>query len=239
MLVEPAIETFRTNKTTLGIVSIVSVFVAGIFLGQIIEPGAGNFRLTIAFIVFGLVGFWIVWLISVRVSLHENGIAYRSLFSAKAILWADIDRFYYRAYKQSINFIPVGTWYSFKLINAENGRISFGNRIERPEEVGNRLIEATYPLIFRKAVERFEQGLDVNFGLVRLSRSNGISIETLSGTVNVPLDSVANYRIEQGSFLVWHVGQKRTRIAIWKIPNVFVLVGLLDDFYRRRHDSNS
>ena len=43
-----------------------------------------------------------------------------------------IERFGYEAIKRSINFIPIGTYYLFRLRDAEGNKIRIGNRIERP-----------------------------------------------------------------------------------------------------------
>lgn len=179
------------------------------------------------------IGTWIVWLLSVRVSLYQNGIAYQSIFGKKELLWVDVERFYYSALKRSVNFIPVGTYYSFKLVTARGERMSFGNRIERPADVASRLIQATYPALFHKSADVFDNGMELDFGPVKLSHSGGLNVKKLFRTVRIPLDSLADYRMERGSFYVWRVGQKRpVDTSIGKIPNAFVLIGVLDAIYK-------
>ena len=56
---------------------------------------------------------------SIRVTLHSDGISYQSLFGEKEMRWDAMERFYYGATKQSVNFIPVGTYYHIKLVDAE------------------------------------------------------------------------------------------------------------------------
>jgi hypothetical protein len=88
-------------------------------------------------------------------------------------------------------------------------------------------------MLFQKCASHFDSGVDVEFGPVRLSRSGGIQIKKLFRVVKIPLDSVAEYRIEEGSLNVFRVGQKgSTGVSIRQIPNVFVLVGLLDAIYK-------
>ncbi len=237
MLMQPPFETFGTNKLTLGLVIAFALFYISVFISVFYsafsEGSVEGVVLLFGLGLVGLFGLWIAWLLSIRVSLHENGIAYHSLFGSKEMLWDEVGRFYYSALKRSINFIPVGTYYSFKLQSSGGQRLSFGNRVERPEQLGSKLIQLTYPGLLQKCAAHFDGGIELEFGPVRLSRSGGIQIKKLFRIVKIPLESVAEYRIEAGSLYVFRVGQKRTTgISIGQIPNAFVLVGLLDAIYK-------
>jgi len=226
-------ETYRTDKMTLGLVIAFALF--NIWVLYIAFSGGSVERplLFLSLVLIGVFGLWIAWLLSVRVSLHENGIAYHSLFGSKEMLWDEVYRFYYSSLKRSINLIPVGTYYSFKLQSSNGQWLSFGNRLEKLEQLGSRLIQLTYPMLFQKCARHFDSGVDVEFGSVRLSRSGGIQIKKLFRVVKIPLDSVAEYRIEEGSLYVSRVGQNgATSVSIRQIPNVFALVGLLDAIYK-------
>jgi hypothetical protein len=229
----PPFETYRTDKVALGLViafALFNIWVLYITLSGGIVKGR---LLLLGLVLISVFGLWVAWLLSVRVSLHENGISYHSLFGSKEMLWDEVYRFYYSALKRSINFIPVGTYYSFKLRSSNGQWLSFGNRLEKPEQLGSRLIQLTYPTLFQKCASHFDSGVDVEFGPVRLSRSGGIQIKKLFRVVKIPLDSVAEYRIEEGSLYVFRVGQNgTTSVSIRQIPNVFVLVGLLDSIYK-------
>ncbi len=248
MLQQPPIDTFGPSKVWLSLLALAALLIASM---SFYSPFAEN---DLDFIWPGrllalLFALWFVWVLSVKVSFHPNGIAYRSLFGARDMLWDEVDRFYYEARKMSVYFIPIGTIFSFKLVSAKRERISFGKGLERGAEIGNKLEQATYPSLFRRATDLFDNGVEVDFGPVRLSRSTGIHIKKLFRAVNIPLDSVADYRIEGGKLYVWRIGQKRTKtrpedpfdwgVAIRRIPNVFVLLGILDAFYEQRGRSSS
>jgi hypothetical protein len=225
--------TFRINKMTLGLVIVFALFDIWVLYTAFTGGSVEGPLALLGLVLIGVFGLLIAWLLSIRVSLHENGIAYHSLFGSKEMLWDEVDRFYYSALKRSINFIPVGTYYSFELQSSRGQRLSLGNRSEKPEQLGSRLIQLTYLRLFQKCASQFDSEVDVEFGPVRLSRSGGIQIKKLFRVVKIPLDSVAEYRIEEGSLYVFRVGQKRaTRVSIGRIPNVFVLVGLLDTIYK-------
>jgi hypothetical protein len=237
----PPFEVYRTNKmifkVTLGLVIAFVLFIIWVFYIMSSGGSVEGQLLLLGLVLISVFGLWIAWLLSVRVSLHENGIAYHSLFGSKEMLWDEVYRFFYSALKRSINLIPVGTYYSFKLQSTNGQWLSFGNRLEKPEQLGSRLIQLTYPMLFQKCASYFDSGVDVEFGPVRLSRSGGIQIKKLFRVVKIPLDSVAEYRIEEGSLYVFRVGQKGTTdISIRQIPNVFVLVGLLDAIYKPQKD---
>lgn len=231
MLMQPPIETFGTNKLTLGVVVAFALLDIWGFYGAFTE---GSIQGLAVLFGLGVVGFalWIAWLLSVRVSLHENGIAYQSLFGSKQMLWNEVDRFYYSALKRSINFRPAGTYHSFKLQDSRGLRLSFGNRVERPAELGSKLIQLTYPTLLQKLAARFDSGIELEFGPVRLSRLGGIQIKKFFRVVKIPLDSVAGYRIEAGSLYILRVGKRTPGISIGRIPNAFVLLGLLDAIYK-------
>jgi len=229
----PPFETYRTNKVTLGLVIAFALFNIWVFYTAFSGGGVKLSLLLLGLVLICMFGLWIAWLLSVRVSLHENGIAYHSLFGSKEMLWDEVCRFYYSALKRSINLIPVGTYYSFNLQSSNGQWLSFGNRLEKPEQLGSRLTQLTYPKLFQKCASHFDSEVDVEFGPVRLSRSGGIQIKKLFRVVKISLDSVTDYRIEEGSLYIFHVGQNRaTDVSIRQIPNVFVLVGLLDAIYK-------
>jgi len=233
MLMQPPIETYRRNKLTLGLVVALALFEISILYRAFSDPGVGRVVVLLHFGIVGLFGLWIAWLLSARVSLHENGIAYQSLFGPKQMLWDEVDRFYYSSLKRSINFIPVGTYYSFKLQDSRGQRLSFGNRLERPKELGSKLIQLTYPKLLQKSAGNFDSGMELEFGPIRVSRSGGIQIKKLFRVVKIPLDAVAEYRIEAGSVYIFAAGQKRTTgIPLRQIPNAFVLIGLFDAIYK-------
>ena len=75
---------------------------------------------------------------------------------------------------------------------------------------------------------------------MRLARATGLKIKGSFRTVIVPLDSVVDYRIEGGSFHLWSAGHKRpTSVAIWKVPNVFVLIHILDAIFPPREPAKN
>jgi len=189
----------------------------------------GNATILFWMFVLGLFAFGVFWLLSLRVSFHPDGISKETCLGRKEMRWDDVDRFYYAATRRRVNFIPVGTYYSFRLIDRERNNISLSNSVERPFEIGTKLAQQTHAPLFKKVAKQFNSGAALDFGPVRLSRADGIKIKKFFGRKRIALNQVASYRIEKGRLYVFKVGEKRTTgPSISRIPNVFVLVALLD-----------
>ena len=193
-----------------------------------LKPPDNAFRIC-ALALLAVTVFWFFWLRSVQLSLHPDGVSYRSLFGEKEMRWETLERFYYEATKRSVNFIPIGTYYLFRLVDADGKKLRFGNRLERPGQLGQKLIEQTYPELFKKIADRFSGGQELDFGAIRVSRSGGIKIKKLFRFQEIPWDQVSSCAIQKGTFYVWRVGEKRTHgPSLRHVPNAFVLLGLLN-----------
>ena len=232
MLGAPA-ETYKTSNATPILIAVLGLLIPGMVFLSADPTELTSSDAVFAFIFLVPTGFLVAWLFSVRVTLHQDGIAYRSLFGSKEMRWDEVERFYYSSVKRSINFIPVGTYYTFKFVGSRGQSMSFGNRVERPDQLGKKLIEYTYVPLLQKAARLFDSGSELDFGPIRVSKATGVKIKKWFRHKSIPWEQVADYRIDQGHFYVWRVGQKHgTGHALGKIPNAFVLLGLLDTIYK-------
>ncbi len=230
-MLNPALETLQGNKYLLGAFGVVAVLSLLVFDLQAAHDKQDWTAVSVWLLLLGL-GF--AWVFSVRLSLHPDGISYQSLLGAKEMRWDDVERFYYSARRQSVNFIPVGTYYNFKLVDREGRKLRFGNRVASTGEVGTKLIQFTFKPLLQKMAQRFDAGEEIDLGGITLSRTNGIMVKGLFKNKQLPLDQIAEYRIEKGHLYVFKVGDKRVNgVPINGIPNVFVLVGLLNIIYGR------
>ncbi|MCH8164026.1 MAG: hypothetical protein IH889_00300 [Planctomycetes bacterium] len=218
-MLSPPVETFKASKAILAIV---------VVLGFCFLYFAASVMLY-ALVVLGVFALLIFWLLSVSVMLYQDGISYRSLFGSKEMRWDEVERFYYSSVKRSINFIPVGTYYRFKFVNGKGQKIFFGNRMERPSELGAKLIQYTYEPLLRKAATIFDSGIELDFGPIHVSKGNGIRVKKWFRFIKIPWEQLADYQIQKGTFYVWRLGKKySTGSALSEVPNAFVLLGLLD-----------
>lgn len=225
----PPLDTFKPNKVPLVVVVLVALPIGFLLTIPTAERGARIFWASVLAVLVLL----FVWLLSLRVSLHQEGISYHSLLGEKEMRWDELEKFYYTAAKHSVNFIPIGTYYWFKLIDVHGRKLSFGNRIEHPSELGAKLIEHTTGSLLPKAADWYNNGVELDFGPLRISRPGGVKRKKWVGFKEIPWDQVASYAINEGRFYIWQVGEKRTSgYRLGKVPNAFVLLALLDEIFR-------
>ncbi len=212
------LETFKANKAAVAVVIVLGLFLGAIAL-SVFDTTAASFAPEIILIaLLGSTVLTLVYLVSVRVSIHPDGISYHSLFTAKEMRWDEVERFYYSPPNRSI-----------KLTDAGGQKILIRNLIQRREEVLEKLLSATSHPLLRKATVLFDSGAELDFGAIRVSKNGGLKIRKWFRSQQIPWEQVAGYRIEGGRFYVWPAGKKYvTGRCLSQIPNAFVLVDLLE-----------
>ncbi|HUJ33112.1 MAG TPA: DUF6585 family protein [Candidatus Acidoferrum sp.] len=229
-MLSPALETYRGNRFALTQASLwFLVSVGGLGAAQAYKPLDWQYLEMIAVALIGISAFFLCWLLTVRIGLHPDGISVQSFLGRKEVRWDEVDRFYYSAIQQRVNGIPAGTYYTFRLIDRQGTKISLGHTVERPEQFGTKLIQFTQKPLLTRAIGHYNSGVEVSFGPVKVSRTDGITIRTLTLKKKMALNQVASYRIERGKFYIFSRGEKRSGgTEIRTIPNAFALLGLLD-----------
>lgn len=216
------LETFKANKAAVAVVIVLGLFLGAIALSLFDTTAASFVPEIILIALLGSTVLALAYLVSVRVSIHPDGISYHSLFTAKEMRWDEVERFYYSAPSRSI-----------KLTDARGQKIFIGNLIQRPKELLEKLLRATFYPLLRKTTFLFDSGAELDFGAIRISKKDGLRIKKWLRFKKIPWEQVADYRIDKGHFCVWRVGQKYTiRPALNEVPNAHVLFGLLDAIYK-------
>jgi hypothetical protein len=231
------IETFRGNKLVVGLVAVLALGAAWLVYIAFTSPpppsGTDYTGRILALILLAVPVLLFFWLNSIQVTLHSDGLSYRSLFGEKEMRWDEVERFYFGAVKERVNFIPVGTYYHFKFVDAEGKKLRLGNRVEYAGKLGQKLVEHSYPALFKKVADEFNSGQEVDFGAIRVSRASGLKVKKLFGYKEIPWNQVFSYAIQDGRFCIWRMGEKRTRgTSLLEVPNAFVLQGLLNSIFK-------
>ena len=100
------IETYRGNKIVMVLVGGLGLCAALlVYISFTLSPPENDFKV-VSLLLLALPVFLFCWLTSIRVTLHSDGISYRSLLGEKEMRWDAVDRFHYGATKRSVNFIP-------------------------------------------------------------------------------------------------------------------------------------
>ena len=226
------IETFRASRILTSILALITLSVIVAFA---LENHTDSLDIIIfALIIIPLI-FIIFWLWSVEIKIYNDGISSKTILGKQEIRWEDVSRLTYSATKQSVNFIPVGTYYDMKLENMQGQKIHIGNRVNGMQSLSTHIINYTQAPLYNKIVNQFNSGSDLDFGAIKLNRNNGFKAKGLFRTITVPLNQVIGYRIEKGQFHIFKQGKKYAAISapISKAPNAFALLALLDALYKR------
>jgi hypothetical protein len=222
------LEAFGGNKIVMGVLAVLAALAGYLVFISFTAAAKDNAFRIFTLTLFAIPAFLLIWVKSVQVTLHSDGISYKSMFGEKEVRWDAVEKFYYSATKRSINFIPIGTFYTFKFVDNEGGKLRLGNRAERLAVLGQKLIELTYPTLIKKAVEQYNTGQEVDFGSIRVTRATGIKVKKFIGWKEIPWNEVSSYAIQKGHFYVWRKGEKRTTgPGLDFVPNAFALQGLL------------
>jgi hypothetical protein len=194
------------------------------------DKAAGPYEAAICVAVGVSLAALALWNSRRSVVLYPEGLSYSNLFGEKQIRWDDLTRFYYQATRQSINFIPVGTYHWFRLIDSQGQTIRFGSGLAKTAALASELMELTQGPLLRRIATQFDSGVDVDFGPIRVNRQSGIVVKKSWGRLDrIPWNEVHSYAIQRGHFYIWRVGKKRTTgPAIAKVANAFALLGLLN-----------
>jgi hypothetical protein len=224
----PVLETYKTNvRMTSFAVGLAFIFCTPLwFATQETDSRTGRviFLAVLAFFIL-----LILERLTARAYLHDNGLSYASIFSQKEIRWVEVERLYYGAHQVSAHVIPLGTFYQLKLLDQNGQKLSLGDRVGRIAQLAEKIAQYTYEPLLQKATHNFNRGEELDFGLVRVSRSSGLKVKRWSSYTAIPWADLAAYKLDAGNFYLWRVGQKHTNgIPTERIPNAWVLLGLLN-----------
>lgn len=205
------------------------------FVAPLLENGRFWVRLFRDALTVSLFGF-LVWLLSVKVAIHDEGISYRSLFGRTQMRWNQIEQVRYRETRWWLPHAPLvytaGPYYALALVDSLGGKISLGSDIERIEALAGEVISRVREPLLQKLLSLYNSGVELDFGVVRVSRAQGIKLGANSASTLIPWDQLDAYRIEEGKlYLRWQESARTIRLPLRQVPNAFGLVDLLDTIF--------
>lgn len=222
------LETYGPNIRVIAILLVLALLFCGLAFAVAIDlrdPTAWLvfYALTAAFA--GIVS----WRLVSRVWLHELGISYRGILGYGEIRWLELDRFYFGSYELHAEHIPLGTFYRLKLISIRGQKVSLGERIRQADELAARIAQFSFEPLMQRALQTFNSGGVVDFGAIRVSRSDGVTIVKLLSDTKIPWQEIEGYDI-LSSHVSFHRFHKRfaSRVASDRVANLTVLRALLD-----------
>ena len=217
----PVLETYRGSRLALGVVSLSGLIsLAALYrsLPALSSGPVGTLALAVLIAVAVLRN---------RVTLHNEGLRARSLLGTQEILWQDVELFYFSA-SRFIAKIPVYSGYRLRLYGRDGKEIRIDNGVERSWVLGEWVAERTTPLLLPDALRRFETGAEVSFGPIKVRKRHGLRLSRTLDPLLIPWAELADYQIRRGFLFLRGTGKLTRKVRVGTIPNVFVLVALLD-----------
>ena len=195
---------------------------------------------TLAFFtgIFGLL-FAYAWLWrKTTVTIHEEGISYKSPFSQKDLRWNEITetRYGQQPMNLAVHFGLIGLLIaatnrsgnklirSLELIGPQ--KIVINSNIRDLEEAVRLVLAAVNPRLRQEAERMLNSGGTVSFGKISLSPSGVI----WKSTEPIPYTAIVKCKIDGSMLRVKAEGKWLDNIAVTakKIPNVFILLDLIE-----------
>jgi hypothetical protein len=195
---------------------------------------AVGLRVSILLAIAAIFAIAAVWIACQRVIVDSQEIASRGIFGEKRMRWDQIREFYYFEGKFLFFVLPIPLPvaflrpYWFVLVDSVGQKLRCGPGLSRRELLASELIERSRPHLLQSAIELFDNGVEVSFGPIAISRQYGIRTKKDLREREFPLSELYSHGFEEGHFYLWRVGEEKTGIPIEKIPNVFAL----DDFLK-------
>ena len=173
-----------------------------------------------------------------RVWVHELGVSFRGMLGYREIRWQEVERIYFGSYEIHAHYIPLGTFYRLKLISAHGQKISLGERIRGADQLAQQIAKFTFNRLLQQASQQFNSGAQVDFGAIRVSRAEGLTLKKwyrkkAMRWAEIEGYDTTSYRVtfhRFGSRFAWNVASER-------VANIHVLRallnGVMDQVWRR------
>lgn len=173
----------------------------------------------------------VAWMRSLRLTIDDEGIRSQSIFGSQQMRWDEVEIFRFDVASGALNT----KMYTFKLTDCNGKKLKCGGQYERPHGLLDKLIDYTYTPLYEKLAKQYNAGAEIDFGSIRLSRDAGVRVRRATiGWADIPLDSVADYKISGGHFRIWEKGKKIAYSnMLYHVHNAYVLLGFLDSLFGR------
>jgi len=148
--------------------------------------------------------------------------------------WRDLERMYFGSYEIHAHYIPLGTFHRLKLVSTLGQKVSLGERIGGADSLGREIAKFTLKPLLEKALQSFENGQEVEFGKIIVSRNKGVTVRTWYDDKRIAWQEIESYACNDAYFKI-HRFKKHFAVSISseKIANAHVLHALLDGVMRQ------
>jgi len=229
----PPLQTYGPNVKVTVILSVVGLLPCLLIFAVAIEVKDLT-AWTIFYLVAALYGGVVLRQLSSRAWLHETGITWRGIGRQGEMRWRDLERMYFGSYEIHAHYIPLGTFHRLKLVSTLGQKVSLGERIGGADSLGREIAKFTLKPLLEKALQSFENGQEVEFGKIIVSRNKGVTVRTWYDDKRIAWQEIESYACNDAYFKI-HRFKKHFAVSISseKIANAHVLHALLDGVMRQ------
>jgi len=224
----PPLQTYGPNIKVTVILCVVGVLLCLLILAVAVEVKDLT-AWTIFYLVAALFGGVVLRQLSSRAWLHETGITWRGIRGPGEMRWRDLERMYFGSYEIHAHYIPLGTFHRLKLVCTQGQKVSLGERIGGADDLAREIAKFTLKPLLEKALQSFDNGQEVQFGKIIVSRNEGVTVRTWYDDKTIPWQEIESYERNDAYFKIHRI-KKRFAVSVSseKIANVHVLHALLD-----------
>lgn len=189
-------------------------------------------------VMCGLLAAYAWWWTKTRVSLHDEGICYKSPFREKDLRWDEITetRYGQQPINAGVHFGLIGwlvaamarsnnkMFRSFELIGPQ--KVAINSNIRDVEEVVRLCLAAVNPRLRQDAERILNSGGTISFGKISLSPTGVI----WKSNEPIPYAALVKSKIDGSMLRIKGEGKWLDNIAIAakKVPNIFILLDLIE-----------
>ena len=238
----PSVEQLGTvqqeYKATFGrfiVLAVIILVVVLVFLLAVAGASNSLFPLligsAIACVVF--IGVMVLVLIRPRLSVIqcEKGLAiYRGNELVAVVPWDNVAHVQQVVVRHSTDGVPTGTTYRYSIQTTDGRSFSFSNivlsnTLRDVRHLGERIQQATFPLILARTLTALNAGQPVQFGTLSVSQT-GLSTKG----VTIPWSEVSGARVTNGRIQIQRAGHRFNwaNLSVGQTPDALVLIALLN-----------
>lgn len=239
---EPQAE-FKVGYGKLIITTIIACFIgvllfgfltyATLFLDSSVNGGGVLILLlfTLFFLAGGLYYLLRPILFSDAVYLYTNGFIYHKKERYDVYRWSDLAEIWQQVTKRYYNGVYTGTTHKYTVHRKDGTQLILNDRFAKVEQLGNIISQQIYRNLFPVCLDAYRAGQVLTFGPVSISQQ-GVS----NGKEWLPWQEVKDFSVNRGILTVKRQGKMLTWCSYpaSKIPNLAVLMGLLEQAFQRR-----
>lgn len=159
--------------------------------------------------------------------VYAGGFAYSDRKGVKAWRWDQVQEVTANIVRNYTNGIYVGTTHTYTLFDTQGEKLVINDAFKDVENFYTHLQNNSLQIRYKRLADRYNQGQEVPFGPVSISKQNGLRINKKV----YPWDTIEQVTIDKGVLSVkkkaggWFSGASATSGTI---PNLHVLLSIID-----------